>query len=449
VTYSAAGGTKIINNLVEDSCLRFADGAAIYTWNGFGSTTNQSSLVQNNIVARAPGNADGSPPGTPTDCMGLYADDLSRQGTFRGNTIIDVPTGIYLHNAAYMTIDSNRIWLARGAGIWTNMDHSDANVSTGNVFSNNQINVASSYSGAFPQVPTPTTNALPIWFWDRLAGGSSITSGSSSFSNNEMLMLNGASQGVAMIRGGTVPQSVASVDAWRKLNPNEPAAKTAIQYSGYLANFGPELVPNASYANNASGWGGWFAAANPKGSMGLASGNGCSALCAVFSAGTIYDTVSSPSFSMNSGGLYLLQFRANLQSTGLLSRPNVSNGSAVSSGSIMGGVAGGTIQYQGFFKAASASPSKVSFSAQGGTKVGLENVSVKQVNGYTMAKSSDWASYVYTPVGASKTVDCAALGWPTGCRVTDAYGSTVALPFTLPAGSAKLLLRSDTTLRMD
>src|SRR5207344_3277977 len=50
IAYSGTGGTKVSNNVVEDSCLRLADGAGIYTFNGPNRTSNQSSRVEGNIV---------------------------------------------------------------------------------------------------------------------------------------------------------------------------------------------------------------------------------------------------------------------------------------------------------------------------------------------------------------------------------------------------------------
>ena len=150
---------------------------------------------------------------------------------------------------------------------------------------------------------------------------------------------------------------------------------------------------------------------------------------------------------MASGALHQLQYHASLQSAGSLNGPAITMGKNVSSTTNLSGTAGSAIQYHAFFTATSANAGSVNLSAQPGTKVGFDNVSVKQINGYSMARTSDWASVVYASTKASKVVDCAALGWAAGCQVKDTNGNAVALPFTLPAGTAKLLLRADTVLR--
>jgi len=445
VNYSGTGGSTITRNYVEDSCTRLGDGGAIYSWNGGNNTTNQSSLIENNIIVRVLSNSEGG--GAP--CAGVYADDLSRQGVIRGNTVIDSDIGILIHNASYMTVDSNKVWLARLSGVWINMDHTDRDTTIGNVYRNNQFNVVTAFSGAYPQAPVARTSQA-IDIWHTLSGAGTVTSGGgNSFSNNQMLMLNGTSQSAAaQIRGGsTSGVTRLSADAWRKMNPAELPVNAPVEYAGYLASFGPEMVTNTDYANNASGWSSWFAAATPKGSLSLAAATGCIGTCAVFNAGTIYDVLATPNFAMNSGALHMLKFRASLQTDGAVSQPNVSAAAEVASPTTLSGVTGNTIRYQGFFNAKSAATGHVNLTAQAGTKVGFDSVSVKQITVYTLARPSDFAAYV-SAQAAPKVVDCAALGWPTGCKVTDTNGVAVTLPFTLPANSAKLLLRSDSALKV-
>jgi hypothetical protein len=60
---------------------------------------------------------------------------------------------------------------------------------------------------------------------------------------------------------------------------------------------------------------------------------------------------------------------------------------------------------------------------------------------------SDYAVSVHAEPDASKSVDCAVLGWPSGCAVSDIHGTPVPLPMTLTAGTSALLLRSDSRWR--
>lgn len=447
VTFSATGGSKVTKNLVEDSCLRFSDGGGIYTWNGFNNTTNQSSLVEGNIVMRAAANAEGAVGGAAGVCSGIYTDDLSRGVTIRSNTVADVTIGILLHNSSNITVDSNKIWLARWAGLSLQMDHTDYDTSTGNVHRNNQINVVTTFNGAYPQAPTMSAYTRPIDFMNRIKGTAAITSGANVYSGNDLLMLNGSSMPAATITTAST-QTTMSQQEWRRLNPTEPAVRSMPRYAGYQASYGPELMSNGDFGKDMTGWSSWFASAAVQGNVTLSDASGCNGRCAVISAGTIYDVVNSPSVGFSNGALHMLKFNAAFQSDGSLSIPRVGAGLPLTSASSLSNAATGTTKYEGFFNAKSTS-GQIGFSAAAGTRVGVNAVSIKQVMNYTLAKTSDWAATVYATPTASKTVDCTTLGWGTGCSVIDTYGNTVALPVTVQAGQAMLLLRANTAWRSE
>jgi len=448
IGYSGTGGSQVTNNLIEDTCMRFADGGAIYTWNGSGTTVNQSSLIQGNIVARGVPNNEGAVGGGAGTCNGIYADDMSRSVTIRGNTVIDMPIGIILHNASYNLVESNKVWLSKRTAMWITMDRTNTDAAVSNVIRNNQFNTAIAFSGSYPQIPYFNPDYTPIWFWHAISGIDAIRSGSNSFSGNELLMLNGDSATAVAVRGGAVSGITnLSSSEWRKVSPAEAAPRLTSQFAPYTANYGPELVANGDFLSGLSGWTSWFASASNQGSVSISSATGCASSCAVFSAGTAYDVLSTPSFGTSNGALYRLKFNGSFLTDGAMSIPGTAGGTGLSSFVNRSSTAGQTVNYEGFF-AATGTSGRINLGATAGTRIGYDGLSVKQITGYTLAKPSDWAAYAYATPTAGKTVDCSTLGWASGCSVTDGNGAAVSLPTTLAAGQAKLFLLKNTALRI-
>ena len=457
IRFEGAGGSVVQNNLIQDSCLGSSDCGGIDTWNGpkrSGWMNGQLSRVQGNVVARAPVNLEGAAAGTPTFNAGIYMDNFAANSTVSGNTVLDVPIGINVHNSSNITLDSNKLLMTSQAGIWANMDQTDADYMTGNVYKNNQLVPANWATGIFPTTPVASRSEA-IWFWHKLLAETSITSGSNIFTGNDIVQLNDPTIPVAWVRefSGDVHMSAS---AWNQFNPLDPAARTPELFALYLTNLNAELMANGNFDSGLTGWSSWFSSAvGILGKMNLGSVTGCTSNCLVFSPMTVNDTLFSPSFNMTVGSLYRLGFNASYAALGTVSKPGFGLASRASgavvtgptSATFLNGVAGQTIPYEGFLTATSSASSTLKFSATAGTVVGLDAISLREVTGFSLSKPSDWGAYGYANGSTPVTVDCAALGWPSGCQAIDVDGAPVALPVTLPANSAKLFLRADSGFR--
>jgi parallel beta-helix repeat protein len=458
IRFEGAGGSVLQNNTIVDSCTGFSDCGAIDTWNGPARsnwTSGQLSLVKNNVVARVLVNLEGAGPNAPTFNAAIYLDNQTAYSTVTGNTVLDAPIGIVVHNASYNTIDSNKISRTSQAGLWATMDQTSSDFMVGNVFKNNQIVPVNYATGTFPTTPVPSRSEA-IWFWHKLLAEASITSGLNVFSGNDIVQVNDPTIPVAWVRA-TTGELHMSATAWNQFNPLDPMARSPEQYALYLTNLGPEQITNGGFDTGLGAWTSWFSSATgTRGSLTYGTVNGCTANCGVFAAQTVNDTMISPSFSMKVGGMYRIGFSAAYAKGGTVSKPGISpvtsTGSPVITGftaaTSLAGVTGQTINYEGFFTATNNVPSTVHLSSAAGTTIGFDSVSLREVTGFTVSKLSDWTAYAYAAPSTSKTVDCAALGWPSTCTVTDVNGTPVTLPVTLAAATGKMFLRSDSSFRL-
>ena len=111
-------------------------------------------------------------------------------------------------------------------------------------------------------------------------------------------------------------------------------------------------------------------------------------------------------------------------------------------------MAGEVIRYEGFFTAKSSDLAKVYLqSTTVGVPVFYDNVSVRELTGYSFSTAADWSALAYAPRSGGRTVTCASLGWGSNCTAVGLDGTAVALPTTLAAGTQQLFLRTDSIWR--
>lgn len=455
IRFSATGGTQVVNNFVEDFCLRFVDCGGIYTWNGFNSP-NQSSTIQGNIVSAVRTGLDTQGAvGAATDLVaGIYLDDFSTNSHVSGNVVINAPFGIFVHNGMKNTVENNRLWLNTKAALWANMDHTDGDYMYGNTFRSNQLVPAHFFTGTYPAVPQ-TTAALSVMFWDKVSAGSSLNN-SNLFTGNRIVQLNGDSTAEAQIKGSSSVEYFSARD-WIGLNPGEALPAAPATYGLYAATLGAELISNGNFDLGIPPWSYYRYPSGTGGQLTWTTNmSGCVKGCAAMTAGSIYDSFYSPAFSMNADKLHLLSFSAAFGGSAALWRPGITRNvspydsfvgtDGISSSTILKGTAGGVSRYEGFFKSTNNSPARVSFGLSTlSAPVGFDSVSLREVSNYSLSKPADWAVAAYASPHAAKVVDCSTLGWPAGCSAMDVDGNAVSFPVSLPAGTAKLFLRLDTS----
>lgn len=458
IRFSGTGKSVVHGNTVTNYCLRLSDCGGIYTWNGPKATgANQASTVDNNQVLAAKPNTDGAAGPGITVVAGIMLDDFSYGVTVRSNMAYGMPVGISVHNGSHNTLDSNRVWLATQTGICASMDQNDSDWMTSNVFKYNQIVPLKTAVNQFPAPPT-FSEAYPIWFFDNLSGGSSITTGSNQFIGNQVVRLDGNLDDVHIwIRSNTSDTKLSSKQ-WVSFNPADAPTLLPMTFALYSLVLGPELVPGGSFDNGIGNWASYFNPAGSGGSLKSDSGKaGCTGNCITLTAGTNTDYAASPAFTMKANTQYLYSYTATLGGNATIRYPYVSQmaspwGSMAATGYTSSvsliGTTGQVINYQAFFTAVSGDQARVNLQLSTlHVPVTFDNVSVKEITGDAFSSTSDWAVVAYAPVTSPTTVTCASLGWGNSCSVTAPDGTAIALPQTLAAGTSQLYLRADSAWR--
>ncbi|MBC7727444.1 MAG: right-handed parallel beta-helix repeat-containing protein [Microbacteriaceae bacterium] len=457
IHFSGTGGTQITGNTVTGYCLRLADCGGIYTWNGGKTTTNQSSVVEANQLLTSSANAEGAT-GFGTDVVaGIFLDDFATGAAIRNNMVYGAPIGVQVHNGFGNTVEGNKLWLPTVVALLATMDQNDKDWMVGNIFRNNQIVPVKTGSAVFPAMPT-FQESYPIWFFNNLSGSAGITSGSNVFTGNQVVRLDGSLDGVhAWIRSNTQNFKLSSA-SWATFNPTDVRTATPLTFAMYTLLFGPEMVTGGNFDTGLGPWSSWFGGSSTPGSVQASSGGaGCIGTCMQVLPGTTGDYLSSPPFSLKPNAPYLYTYTARMAQPATLQYPYI--GRAVtpydsmatdhfSSSSKLSGVAGEVIRYEGFFTAKSSDLAKVYLqSTTVGVPVFYDNVSVRELTGYSFSTAADWSALAYAPRSGGRTVTCASLGWGSNCTAVGLDGTAVALPTTLAAGTQQLFLRTDSIWR--
>lgn len=456
ISFSGVGGTRVAGNLISDYCQRLTDCAAIYTWNGSTAplvSSGMNSLVEQNRVLAASPNTEGAV-GPGFDLVGgIYLDNFSRGVTLRDNIVADVPYGVMLHNSSNNVIERNGIWLSRVAALKLSMDIAGAaDWMTGNQISDNTLVPALAASGSYPVMPA-LGQSLAVQFSDVVSGSGTLSSGSNLFRGNSIVALNDPSLVYATVSGGN-GATFLDATGWRQLNPADGVVLTPAQFQLYQLSLGTEVISGGGFDLGLGGWTSWFAGGAGTGSVMAGTMPGCAGNCAVMTAATVNDSLMSPTFNLSTSMPYRVAFSASLAAAGSIATPYIGrtspmNGSVVappgfSSITNPSGGGGSTIQYEGFFVAASSDTARLNLKvASAGVAVGFDRVSLRPVLGYTLAKVADYAVTVHAENDNTLSLACADLGWPSGCIVKDLSGNAVGVPLTLSQGQSALLLRAD------
>lgn len=136
--------TRVVNNVVRNTCLVLDDCGAIYSW-AYVDPRPLHSQVIGNIVQNVLGNRSGNPDPF-TLAAGIYLDDRSNGVVVEGNTISNAERGIYLHNAFANTVRQNTVFNSRQYGIVLGMNDA-RQVSGGSTPDSVSDNVVVSISG--------------------------------------------------------------------------------------------------------------------------------------------------------------------------------------------------------------------------------------------------------------------------------------------------------------
>lgn len=460
IRFSGTGAGAVRNNSVTRYCVRLSDCGGIYSWNGPKLTgSGQRSTVEGNNVQGGVANVEGAVGAGIDIVTGIFLDDYSHGVTVRTNTISGMPFGIKLRNGSNNVIESNRVWMPSKAALYAVNDQPDRDYLTGNVFRTNQIVPVKSAVNQFPALPT-FSESFPIWFFNNFGAVASITSGANTFTGNQVVRFDGSLNGVhAWLRSNTEDLQLSSA-SWAKFNRLDANTATPMTFALYQLVLGPELVPGGNFDGGIGSWTSWFNPAGTGGSVTAGSSGtaaGCNGNCITMRSGTADDWVASPDFVMNAGKPHLYAYTATLHGAATLGWPYVSRSvtpwdnmatGAYSTSAGLSGTAGQVIRYEAFFTPKSNAPSRVNLQVKTPrTSVSFDSVSVREITGFAFSSIADWGTVVSASPTAARTVTCATLGWENGCNVAGADGTTIAVPHTLPAGTAQLYLRANSAWR--
>lgn len=458
IRFSGNGGGTVKNNAVTRYCLRLSDCGAIYTWNGAKLTgSTQRATVENNQVHGARPNVEGAV-GFGVDVVGgIFLDDFSHGITVRNNMVRDVPFGLVLRNGSNAVFESNRVWLPTRAAIAVTNDQTDRDYLVGNTFRNNQFVPVKSAVNQFPALPT-FSESYPIYFFNNFGAASSISSGNNTFTGNQVVRLDGSTDGVhAWLRSNTEDTRMSSA-AWAVFNRLDAPTATPMTFALYQLTLGPELVPGGSFDSGFGAWNSWLSSEGSGGSASASSAGGCVGTCVQLTAGTSNDWIASPGFVMRAGAPHLYAYTATLGGAATLGWPyisrnatpwdNMATTAGYTSSVALSGSAGQVIRYEAFLTPKSSVEARVNLQVKTpGVSVRFDSVSVREITGFSFSTTADWAAVASAPVGQSSTVSCTSLGWPAGCSATTIDGVSVTLPQTLTAGSSQLYLRANSSWR--
>jgi len=455
IRFSGSGGAVIKNNSVTGYCLMMSDCGGIYTWNGTQLTSGQTSSVLNNQVGGATPNTAGAVGTGIRTVSAIYLDDFSRGVTVRGNTVAGSPIGIYIHNGSNNTVDANNVWLTTDASIYANNDQPGPDVMINNTFTNNQLVPATAFQGTYPQQPYGSTS-LGIRYTTTQATTADITSGSNLFSGNAFVPVQGTSlAAVQVLAGGSTTNY--SVHAWQQLSPNDGVGSTPVAFNYISETFGSELqTPSAFAATLAPSWTTYIKPGS-NGTAQIVNGlSGCAGYCAMLTSGSTSDILYGLAYPMTSGALYSIRYTEVPLGAATLAQPMITQ--SVSPWASVTGPAGMTtvnpakvgtgdvLSVEYWFTSSMTSPARTNLkNVTLGVPVAYGNVSVRAVTGYSLAAVSDWAGVAQSAPATTTTVSCATFGWPSTCTATDLAGNAISFPYTVPAGSAEIFLRTDSS----
>jgi parallel beta-helix repeat protein len=453
IRFAGGDNSTVSSNTIVDYCLRLSDCGAIYTWFGTSTTTSpyaQASTVTNNRIS---GNVLG---GGSLLVAGIYLDDFSRGTTVQGNTVVGGGFGIYVHNGSHHTITGNQLWQNTAASIAAGMDQIGIDAMTSNVYAGNVLAPANTATGTFPALPQ-YRQSYAIKFSTTAPDLASVTSGCNLFQGNQIYALQSGSAPVVWTRAGS-SYSLLTARAWNVLAPADIIAMPPAQYAVVKPILGAEMETHGSYDAGLTGWGAWYAN-SPGGSLGAVTHMGCVGTCAAFATTGASDSMAGATLSLTSNAMYAISYSNHFDQAATIAMPYVGMAAAPYSNMVLGGTSvsylnavsgspGDDIDVQMLFVSGITAGGKANLKvATPGVSVYFDNVSVRPVTGYSVSVASAWSAAATAPLGTSKSFDCVALGWTAGCSAMDLNGTPIALPVVVPAGSTRLLLRSDSPFR--
>ena len=460
IRFSALQGGNVADNEIRNYCQRLSDCGAIYTWTGTPNHPQAGGVVvQRNRIHPAQAVTTGSVPWGHDGLFGIYIDDYSNGVTVRDNFVHGTQVSVFVHNAGYVTVQNNRLWMPERVAVAVDMDATNFDFAIGINVQGNEIVPYTSTSGAFPNLPTfHSVHAFSMVNF--VNGEAALADGRVAFRNNRVVQLHGENAEHARLQSLSGSRTVTAAQ-WRALNPQEPAIEQPIGFASYWTALGPELLSGGGFDTGLGGWGVNYNWQLPGFAVTPVGGQpGCNGPCIRLTTAAAGDMLFSPDVALRSGKVYL--YRQTAVSSGppaelgwpYISRTawpwdemqNVRGFQGRSSREIK---AGATLKWEALFAAKADANARVNLMlGNQQVPVYLDSVSVREVTMWLASGPSEWVAPVVAARDAARNVNgCGDIGLPADCSVADLNGAAVAFPFVVAANQQRLLLWANSPYR--
>jgi parallel beta-helix repeat protein len=438
------GGVRVLDNVIENACVRMTDCGGIYAY-GQTTSTLRGQIARNSIRGERP-NHDGTV--TKAYVVGVYLDELSNQFDVLGNMISDVEIGIILHKAKDNNVLDNRVWLASEVGIKAQAESEAPDSVRGNVIKGNTIFLSRHFE-------IPADNAIPqrsnavAQQWIHPVSTASLFSGASPnvISGNTTVLFGSPSDATWSLRSGQV-QTTIGFNAWKALASDEmlrvPLDAQMAKVSGTALTKNGEMNAPDNY------WKSYFYAGGSGGYASLATPTACTSSCLDFRPGKPEDYFYQPSMSNASwtaSSLYYLRYTAKAGSNGGQLNAEIRKDFspfAVSGYKENGWdlIASSKTRQEAFFRPLDASNLRLSIKGKVGANVYYDDVQLVRVNSMSLFDPMRYSAHLVNSSTAPMSFTCPTATLAS-CNVVDDLGKAISWPVTVAPGASKMVFAVD------
>lgn len=447
IFFGNRAGTIIEDNTVFESCMRFTDCAAIYTWTASAPALPPTAYeargtVRNNVIVGARSNIEGCAVTCKNMALGIYLDELTSGATISGNTISDTEVGIGLHNSPYNIIQGNTIRNVSFSSMRMSQTRTTAGIISGNKILNNSF-VSGKTMGLVNGVPSDVQIIPAIYWFHGSDPANYFTTMGTTVSGNTSLSTERNGEVTWLFATWTTNKTLPRAD-WKQYAPTD-ATRSPSSYRNLVATTEADLLRNGAFSSSITdGWTTYFdTSAGTGASFKIANYSNCGGDCGRFAPASQNDQLMSKPFQMNATSgqnLHVFRMTAIGGATGgtrnAYIRRNTSPwenyGLALPTVTV---AAGQQVDVEHYFLAKFGDIGVLDLRASGGSEAFIKKASVQRVTSLEFADRTKFTSHVINPTAFNLSFPCVALKLST-CDAIDENGNKVTWPLVVNARSS-------------
>lgn len=437
IRFANKSGTVIRGNTIKNICMRLADCAGIYTWNGNNlNNPSAGALIEKNAIITSNQNTEGT---TPSLGAGIYLDNYTVRVSVLNNMISDTTTGIFLHEASNNIVSGNKVWKSSDESFSAagNQGTIRNNTVTGNVF------FAASYIDT-AQIQGKVYHYAQKWSSSDLIDATTQDVRTNTIVNNKILTF--SDMDTPTINFANLVQK--TVTEWNMEGASD------IHVSPFVAK---EIISNTSgdslvvdgQMNASSSWSTYFSN-NALGSLSFDSYTGCTGMCAKFIAGNADDLLMSNTFPLERNQYYRLRYTmlgdAAISGAAVIRKPTPNYdtfGYAKRYNRISNGL---PVLIDDVFMATTNEMGRLDFYGTPNQVLYYDTVSIYKANNVQFFDPYRHSSHLINSTLFPRSFSCADARLTT-CEAVDDAGNQVVWPVTLPPQTSKIILDKDSMWR--